>query len=430
MKMKINSQDNSEIQLFVIWSKGRYAETDILADIAAKFEIIQTFSITWTPYMVHQNFMRFYDTKLPRNSQKEIYAGADEFKLIVVRDNEPTYDYRRTSKGRFIVNTKMFDAKAKYRELTNGGHKIHGTNDTLELKHDLVMLLGLSLHDFLKKYDKQYEENIDIALVQDLPGAIGWKSFDELFYVLNECDEYVVLRNSNNISLEYYQKNKGDIDLLVKNRNRCQYILGDLSCIDSETNEQSKVSVDNKVILFELYNAGENLFEDKFENYLFKNKVLRKSVFCLPKKLEFYALLYHALIFHRNLSDKHILRIEASIKELGELQEFDVTQNKLFGLLVAFFTENDFTFIAPNDNSVYFNFELLKSNGIPISKSSRAIGLRRVLNKIIVLNSFKSYYKITVFPFLINEIDIVMAFRFRFFVKEVRFSLGGGKYKL
>ena len=32
--MKINNQDNSEIQLFVIWSKGRYAETDILADIA------------------------------------------------------------------------------------------------------------------------------------------------------------------------------------------------------------------------------------------------------------------------------------------------------------------------------------------------------------------------------------------------------------
>ena len=38
----MNKQENSEIQLFVIWSKGRYAEEEILKDITSKFEIIQT----------------------------------------------------------------------------------------------------------------------------------------------------------------------------------------------------------------------------------------------------------------------------------------------------------------------------------------------------------------------------------------------------
>ena len=72
---KINNKKKSEIQLFVIWELGRYAEKDIIQDLADKFEIIQTFSITWSPYMVHQNFTRFYDTKLPRNSQKKNICG-------------------------------------------------------------------------------------------------------------------------------------------------------------------------------------------------------------------------------------------------------------------------------------------------------------------------------------------------------------------
>jgi hypothetical protein len=423
----MNNQEKSEIQLFVIWSKGRYAERDILSDLVTKFEIIQTFSITWSPYMVHQNFTRFYDTKLPRNSQKETYAGAGEFKLIVVRDNSPNYDYRITSKGRFFVNTKIFDSKAKYRELTGGGHKIHGTNDKLELKHDLVMLLGLSLNDFLKKYNKPNENNIDIALTQDLPGTMGWKTFDELFYVLNECDEYIVLRNSDNISLEYYQNNKGDIDLLVKDRNRCQYLLGDLSCIDSETKDDSKVSVDNKVILFELYEAGHNLFDANYEKHLFRNKVLKGNMYCLPDELEFYTLLYHALLFNKNLSDKHRERITTIVKQKEEFQLLEVTQKSLMNLLVEYFSKLGVEFIAPNDGTIYFNFDLLKGYSLLLGNKKRPTKLRFYLSKIIQVRSFKKYLKFTFLSFLNNEIDIVIGFRFRFLMKEVRFCLGNRK---
>jgi len=427
---KINNKKKSEIQLFVIWELGRYAEKDIIQDLADTFEVIQTFSITWSPYMVHQNFTRFYDTKLPRNSQKETYAGGGEFKLIVVRDNTPNYDYRITSKGRFFVNTKMFDSKAKYRDLTGGGHKIHGTNDNLELKHDIVMLLGLSLSDFLNKYDNPNETNIDIALAQDLPGTIGWKSFDELFYVLNECDEYVVLRNSDNISLQYYQKNKGDIDLLVTDRNRCQYLLGDLSCLDSENKEDSKVSVNNQVIYFELYESGKNLFDEKYENHLFKNKVLKNNIYCLPNELEFYTLVYHAIFFHKKLTNKHFDKITACIKELEKFQTIKVTQRSLVSLLLDFFSIKKYSFIAPNDSSIYFNFNLLKGENLLIQNKKRSSVFRIYLSKVIQIKSFKKYLKITFLSFLSNEIDIVFSFRFRFLMKEIRFCLGNRrKYK-
>lgn len=428
--MKLNKQDYSEIQLFVIWSKGRYAETDILSDIATKFEIIQTFSITWSPYMVHRNFTRFYDAKLPQNSQKEIYAGAGEFKLIVIRDYNPNYEHRQTSKGKFLVNTNMFDSKEKYRELTGGGHKIHGTNDMLELKHDLVLLLGLSLKDFLAKYDKPNESNIDICLSQDLPGTIGWESFDELFYVLNECEDYMVLRNSDNISLQYYQNNKGDIDLLVKDRNRCQYLLGDLSSIDSEINADSKVSIDNKVILFEIYEAGHNLFENNYEQYLFDNRVLKGNMYCLPSELEFYTLIYHSLAFHKNLSNKHKDRISKLINEQNKFQNIEVNQKNLAKILKVFFKKLGFSFISPDDRAIFFNFNLFKDEVNFVRNKKRPTKLRDNLKKVIRFDSYNKYVKITFLSFLNNEIDLVFSFRFRFLIKEIRFCLGNRrKYK-
>ena len=91
-------------------------------------------------------------------------------------------------------------------------------------------------------------EDKDIILNKNIIGTNGWESFDELFYVLNECEEYLILRNSDNISLDYYQNNSGDIDVLVKDKNRFRYILGDLSFLYSKTNSSShsKVSISTK----------------------------------------------------------------------------------------------------------------------------------------------------------------------------------------
>lgn len=422
----MNRKNEPEIHLFVIWEKGRYKENEIISNITSNFEVIQTFSITWTPYLVNRNFTRFYDTKLPNNSQKELYAGTGEFKLIVVRDNNPNYDFRLTSKGRFMVNANMFDAKAMYRELTGGGHKIHCTNDKEELRHDLVMLLGLSLKDFLNKYDTPDKNDDDIVLVQDLPGTNGWNSFDELFYVLNECNEYLVLRNSDKVSLEYFKKNKGDVDLLVKDRNRCLFLLGDLSCIDSSGKEDSKISIDNKIVLFELYEKGKNLFHEQYENHLFKSKVLNGEMYCLPEELEFYTMLYHALLFHKHLSQKHYDRIEAKLKELN-IQLNEINQKSLLDLLANFFLRNGFLFIAPDDGDIYFNFDLLEGNQYLKINKKRPTKFGLYLRKIIQIKAFERYTKIIFLRPLGNEIDLVLSFRFRYFKKELRIALGDQK---
>lgn len=413
----------SEVHLFVIWEQGRYAEQEVISRIASSFEVIQTFSITWSPYLVNRNYTRFYDTKLPDNSQKEKYAGTGEFKLIVVRDNRPHYDYRKTNSGEAFVNTNMFDCKAELRELTGGGHKIHATNDIEETKHDIVMLLGQSIDDFLKKYYFPEKQLADIRIQRDLSGAIGWASLDELFYVLNECLDYVILRNSDNISADYYRDNAGDIDLLVSDRTRCQFILGDLSCLASEVKKDSIVSINNEKIAFELYQSRENLFESRYEVYLFSSKILKRGYYCLPVDIEYITLIYHACLFHDVISDKHIARLD-KYKEIKDLRSKENIKNALLQELFTYFDRLNFKITPPDDSRIFFDSNLIPA-ALYVKNYKRAGYFSLLFKKIIWIRKFKSYTKICVFSFLVDIWEIKFSIRYKFLKKELRFSIGG-----
>ena len=171
---------NKELHLFILWQNARYKESEILEDMAKYFTILKQYAITWTPQLVANNFTRFYGVNLPPNSFKEEECGRGEFLLCVVQDENPVYEVRMTSRGPEKVNVNMFDAKDRYRSWTGGGHKIHGTNNEKETNHDLTLLIGMNVADFLSKEasSTKYE-----ALQKDIEGANGWESLEHMFYV-------------------------------------------------------------------------------------------------------------------------------------------------------------------------------------------------------------------------------------------------------
>ncbi|WP_426358463.1 hypothetical protein ACPUVO_18885 [Pseudocolwellia sp. HL-MZ19] len=343
---------NNEVHLFIIWEKARDFEEEIIAKIENKFRIAQTYSITWSPYQVGNNFTRFYGANLPKNSEKEKHCGNGEFKLIVVVDEQPNYDDRHTSKGVRRVNVNMFDTKAILRDITGGGHKVHGTDSEEEAKHDLILLIGLSVKDFLKKHPIRSE---DIIHKYDLLGCRGWDSFEQLFYVLNECSENIVLRNVENINLNYITHNKGDIDILAKNSEEIKYVLGDLSSIDKK-NSHMHVSISKVEALIEVYQYGTNLYHKAFEDDLFKNKVKTNNIYHPEEEIEMYALIYHALLRKPEFEDKHKKRIfNKYTNYLGEQNktEQNKTEQKLLKKIICYFDANSYIFIKPNIG--YFN---------------------------------------------------------------------------
>ena len=160
-----------ELHLFIIWENASYKKDEILEDIKKSFEIIKIYKMIWDKDKFSENLSRFYGTNLPAGSGKEQHCGTGPFILIIVKDKNPRYEIRNTSKGDKLVNINMFDKKTYYRELTGGGHKIHATNDIIETEHDLTLLLHQSIEDFLKnveKSDKEEEKNINLI------GTDGW----------------------------------------------------------------------------------------------------------------------------------------------------------------------------------------------------------------------------------------------------------------
>lgn len=337
---------SSEIQLFILWEKAREKEAELLEVIENKFEVLQTFSITWTPYLVSNNFTRFYGQSLPANSHKEIHCGSGEFRLIVVKDNHPKYEIRKTSKGNRTVNINMFDTKTQLRAITDGGHKIHGTDNINETRHNIAMLLGMSLDDFLEKYSNRKE---DIKLKQDLVGTLGWESFEQLFYILNQCSDYIVLRNHQNINLKYFKNNSGDIDILSKDSMETKFILGDLKNVK---NNHSKVLIDESIVLFEVDQYGTNLICKDWEDEIFGTKIKSNHIYHPTKDNEMYLLIYHALFFKNKLEDKHIKRILERYPE--HFSSRDTLEIDLIKKLKNFLQKNDFKITPPNNG--YFNF--------------------------------------------------------------------------
>ena len=59
-----------------------------------------------------------------------------QFNLYIIKDLNPVYDYRKTSKGNRLVNIHMFDTKQSLRKVA-GGYNIHATDNIQETKDNL-----------------------------------------------------------------------------------------------------------------------------------------------------------------------------------------------------------------------------------------------------------------------------------------------------
>lgn len=408
------SLEKKECHLFILWSNSRYKENEILADISQRFKIVGLFEITWVKKNVASNFSRFYDHSLPPNSEKERHAGSDEFLLVIVFDENPRYDYRDTSKGKVYVNSNMFDAKSRYRIMTGGGHKIHGTNNREEFRHDVVMILGVSEQDLLAKkmIVRDNEPVIKVKLIRDIVGADGWTSFKELFYVLRECGDYVILRNSRKINEQNVTSFSGDIDLLVNDKKRFQYVLGDLSFIESNEYIQGHVHavVNNCLIKFEIIDVVEGIYSASYCSYLMSSKVIEDGVSILPERVEKYALLYHALLFSAGLSQKHRNRLENSFESLKK-------ENLLLDLDM-FLESNKIEVCVPKDSRKYFNIDVARK-----IKNFRGDGvfkymLLRRLCKLLDIKRERNRIIIYVLPIVPKSLEFSLELKSKYFVKK------------
>lgn len=352
------NKNKSEIHIFIIWEKARHAESEILDDINQKFTVLSVYKSAWSRRYFSENLSRFYGEKLPDCSFKERHCGQGEFLLIIVEDQNPEYDYRGTSAGKSFVNINMFDAKELYRSWTGGGHKIHATNDNAEVKHDLSLLLGLEAAPYLTgQFCKT--KNSSIKSLYNLVGAETWNSITELFYVLNNTCNYVVLRNFDCLPDNFTLKGHDDIDLLVDNYQAVSYITNARRIYKYKSRVLNQINIQHKDVLFDFRYLGDNYYDQKWQKNILKKRQLSSKGFYRPDPENyFFSLLYHALIHKTKISLDYKKKLIIESKKIDSVNLSDNSfnnQKEAEDILVKFLNERDYLFTLPLDLSVRFN---------------------------------------------------------------------------
>lgn len=373
-----------EAHVFIIWSKGLEHKQQVIADIETKFEIIQKIYTTWTKQKFSENLSRFYGENLPKNSSKEKHCGTGTFLCLIVRDNTPKYDLRETSKGVKTVNINMFDAKQLYRDWTGGGHKIHGSDNVTEAKSNIYLLYGLKYDDIVNSVKlgiiKEYK--------QDLIGANGWNSLDDIFEVFNALCNYVVLRNFVNIEDELNNLHP-DIDVLTDNKRLIADAANGKPTYKDPKRVQHLVMVNNQKVFFDFRFNGDNYYDYKWEQDILKTRIKYKNIYVPNNINHFYSLMYHAFIHKEILIKDYIFKlISLSDKENLGYNTKAFIDFKVLDDLNAFMIANNYEFVEPRDLTVFYNIKIIERFGDKILSRERQSrenfkNFKRLIKKII-----------------------------------------------
>jgi len=355
-----------ELHLFILWSRAHPERSRIIHDISEKFEIIEISNIKWDGDNFSRNISRFYGTKLPTGSFKEVECGTGQITLVVVIDNQPVYGDRDTSRGVKRVNTMMFDAKELYREWTRGGHKIHATNDPAETRHDIVLLTGKTSEEYLKMVDAGISSVSEINTDRNLTGCIQWNSLEEVFRVLNETCRYLVLRNYEGMPGNYYLDSHGDVDLLVSDPVEVAYLLNLVPVFRQKYRVHYRMNVNDITIRVDLRSPGDDYYDRSWQERMLEQRIIYNGFYILSGEDYKYSLLYHALVHKPAVAGDYERKLALMGFEQG-CREDSVLQ---------FLDKNRYRVTEPVDLSVYFNHSF---TGMPVSPRRKLYGVKLLL---------------------------------------------------
>lgn len=338
-----------ELHLMIIWKNALSKKEEILKDLENNFKIRNKYYINWSKKNYSKNLSRFYGTALPDGCDKETHCGRGKFLLLILEDENPKYEERLTSHGNEVVNVNMFDKKTEYRKLTGGGHKIHATNNEDETNHDLTLLLGKNIDDFIKSVKPS---NKIVDLDQDLFGAKGWTSVKEMFYALNNCLKYVVLRDFENDMDELNFAPNYDADLLCDDGKNAQWVLNaDLEIIDNK--KQYSAILNDKKCLFDIKYLSDDYYCEKLEKDILNTRIYHNGYYIPNKEYHYMSCLIHALIHKFNFEDEYNERLGMLFKK----HDSNKTKDEFIRKASDWMKKHNYQITIPKDNYNNFNVE-------------------------------------------------------------------------
>lgn len=375
-----------ELHLFVIWEHGRHKQDEIIRDIQQHFTILDCFDILWDRDTVAQSFRRFYGSGGFRAGLRRFRErGCGRFLLITVWDKHPVYEIAEALSGHEVVNVNMLNLKKKYRNWTprRKGNCIHCSTSPREANHNLTLLLGKNVADYLNSVKQPWDGQFK-QLNQNMLGSKGWKSLEETFYALNSTVDYAVLRNSEELPSCPASELHGDIDLLTADRKKILLILN-ASSYSSKTHSH-KVRIDNRWITWDIRHVGDNYYCKNWQEDMLKNKIFNpKGFYCLDDENHFFSLVYHALVQKYEIAKDYYGKAQTLFDRLqlekptGE-HTLPYVFDRYFNLLRTFMERKGYVFVKPICPRVKYNKIVISLEQIAeeLSKRYRLTGVNPI----------------------------------------------------
>ena len=268
------------------------------------------------------------------NVSVDDFRGSTDFNIYIIKDNNPVYDYRQTSKGNRKVNIHLFDLKKSLRKIT-GGCKIHATDNIQETK-DNLKTLGL--------YKKYYNE----------------KNFDSLENVFNELNKYPNLKWVITHNFDDFV-NGDDIDFLTDNY---FYFMGVLDATEKPKGEKfnsvsnggnsvrNYIKVGKKNIPIDIRFLGDNYYDKKLQQDMLDTRIKHPIGFYIPNKdMHLHSLIYHAIIHKSKISSTYL----KVFKQYG-LKESEINKKYLKNKLDSWLKKEGYSYCKP-EPSVGYNLQ-------------------------------------------------------------------------
>ncbi len=289
-----------EQHLFILWENARNKEKEILEEIKTQFKILKEYEIEWKRENYKKNLSVLYGHDIFDENFLEKDRGFGSFLCVIVEDENPIYGEISTLRGTEQVNLNCYNLKNDLRnKYCNAGYSIHSSLSEKEMRHDFAVLFGMSLSDFM--YNLPSIGSQREYLTNDTVSVEGWKNLEQVFYILNETIDYVVLRNFEDLPNNYKIDEHKDIDILVDNVQAFCHLMQPLSNLKENAFPLTCfVKVGNDVVPFHKKFPLDGYYDYKFSKRLIKEKVLNsKNIYVPSDEMYFYSLLFH-VYYHKN----------------------------------------------------------------------------------------------------------------------------------
>ncbi len=374
-----------ELHMFIIWQNGLSSKSTVLQELEDRgFERIVVHDAEWSESHFNQNIESFYAIKGSSAENKVKAIGVGPFCVVTFWDNTPLYEFRETTRGFQFVNSRVFDLKADFREKILGANFVHGTNSADEARRDLFLI-------YSECYEQLTLRGVDGFQPRgDLPGVRGWENVKEILDVLNHCDEYVVMRNFEDLPDKVSLVEHGDIDFLTKSWRYTASLLSAVPVFEGDDRRHFHlVMKSGEKLPIDLRSVGDNYYDPEWQQRILENRV-KFNGFYIPNDEDLrFSLIYHALLHKAKVSPDYTRLLTGKTDGEGTITWAQNRQE-----LFAFLAENRYATLRPEDSSVFFDDRFFPSAISTQVREINRLGIKDVEPAFLEAwkNVFKSSY--------------------------------------